>query len=139
MSEQNKNTIRRFWDQVFNGRQLDAIDSMFTDDYVYHGPAGQEIRGAEGLKQLLGMYFNAFPDVQVQVEDVLADGDKVMSRVIGRGTHEGEIMGIPPTGKKIEMTVLCINRFVGDRVAEDWELVDLFAMMQQLGVIQAPA
>lgn len=135
MSEQNKAIIRRFWDEVFNGRNLDAIDNLFTTDYVYHGPAGQEVRGTEGLKQFLSVYFNAFPDISADVEDIFAEGDKVVSRVTGRGTHQGELMGIAPTGKKIAITVICMNRFVGDRIAEDWELYDLFGMMQQLGVI----
>lgn len=138
MSQQNKDTIRRFWNEVFNSRNLDAIDGLVTRDYAYHGPAGQEVRGAEGLKQLLGVYFTAFPDVRVDVEDVFAEGDRVVSRVTGRGTHQGELMGVPPTRKKIEIAVICVNRFAGSKIAEDWELVDLFGMMQQLGVIQPP-
>jgi len=135
MSEQNKAIIRRFWEEVFNSRKLDMIDNLVTPDYVYHGPAGQEIRGAGGLKQFLGMYFKAFPDVQVEIEDVFGEGDKVVSRVMGRGTHKGELMGIPPTGKQITVMVICTNRFEGEKIAEDWELIDLFGMMQQLGVI----
>ena len=138
MSDQNKATIRRFWEEVFNGRKLGMIDDMVTADYAYHGPAGQEIRGAEGLKQFLGMYFNAFPDVKAEIEDVFGEGDKVVSRVMGRGTHKGNLMGIPPTGKQITIMVICTNRFEGGKIAEDWELVDLFGMMQQLGVIQQP-
>ena len=136
--EENKATIRRFWDEVFNGRKLNVIDDLFTSDYVYHGSGGQDIRGTEGLKQFLGMYFNAFPDVQAELEDIFAEGDRVVSRVIGRGTHSGDLMGIEPTGKQIIITVICINRFVGKRIAEDWELVDMFGMMQQLGTIPPP-
>ena len=139
MSDQNKAIIRRFWEEVFNGRKLEMIDNLVTADYVYHGPAGQEIRGAEGLKQFLGMYFNAFPDVKVDIEDVFGEGDRVVSRVTGRGTHKGELMGIPPTGKEITVMVICTNRFQGGKITEDWELIDLFGMMQQLGVIQPPA
>jgi len=120
MSEQNKAVIRRFWEQVFNGRELDRIDALVTGDYAYHGPASLEIRGAAGLKQFLGTYFRAFPDVKTEIQDVFGEGDKVVSRVIGRGTHRGELMGIPPTGKQIAIMVICTNRFEGGKIAEDW-------------------
>jgi steroid delta-isomerase-like uncharacterized protein len=134
----NKELIRRFWEQVFNGRRLELIDSMFTDDYVYHGAAGQEVVGREGLKQFLNMFFNAFPDMRVVVEDVFGEGDRVASRAMCRGTHKGELMGIPPTGKQVAVRVICTNRFSGSKVAEDWELPDMFGMMLQLGVIPPP-
>lgn len=88
MSEQNKPTIRRFWEEFFNGRKLDVRDNMVTDDYAYYEPAGQEMRGTEGLKQSLGMHFNPFSDVKAEIEDVLGEGDKVVSRVMGSGTHK---------------------------------------------------
>jgi steroid delta-isomerase-like uncharacterized protein len=128
----NKETIRRFWEEVFNKRKLDLIDSLFTEDYVYHGAAGQDIRGREGLKQFLTVYFNAFPDLLADIEDVFGEGDKVASRAMCRGTHKGELMGMPPTGKQIAIRVICTNRFAGNKIAEDWELPDLFGMMQQL-------
>jgi steroid delta-isomerase-like uncharacterized protein len=139
MSEQKKQTIRRFWEEVFNNRNLDMIDDLVTTDYAYHGPAGQEIRGAEGLKQFLGMYFNAFPDMKVEIQDIFGEGEKIVSRVMGRGTHKGDLIGIPPTGKQVAIMVICTNRFEGGKIAEDWELFDMFGMMQQLGVIQQPA
>jgi len=105
---------------------------------VFHGSAGKEVRGREELKQFLSMFFNAFPDLRFDVEDIFAEGDKVVSRVIGRGSHKGVLMGIPPTGKQIATTAICINRFVCERIAEDWELIDLFGMMVQLGVIPLP-
>jgi steroid delta-isomerase-like uncharacterized protein len=136
--EKNKAITRRFWEEVFNSRNLDSIASLVTKDYVFHGSAGKEVRGREGLKQFLSMFFNAFPDLRFDVEDMFAEGDKVVSRVTGRGTHKGALMGIPPTGKQIATTVICINRFVGERIAEDWELIDLFGVMLQLGVIPPP-
>jgi len=132
---ENKETIRRFWEEVFNKRKLELVDNLFTEDYVYHGAAGQDVRGREGLKQFLTMYFNAFPDIHAEVEDVFGEGNAVASRAMCRGTHKGELMGMPPTGKQIEIRVICTNRFAGNRVAEDWELPDLFGMMQQLGAM----
>lgn len=132
---ENKETIRRFWEEIFNKRKLELVDEVFTDDYVYHGAAGQDVHGREGLKQFLTMYFNAFPDIRAEVEDVFGEGDKVASRSTCRGTHKGDLMGMPPTGKHVSIRVICTNRFVGNRVAEDWELPDLFGMMQQLGAM----
>ena len=108
---------------------------MFTEDYIYHGAGGQDIKGAENLKQFLTMYFNAFPDLQAEVEDVFGEESKLVSRTMCRGTHKGELMGMPPTGKQIAIRVICVNRFEGPKIAEDWELPDLFGMMQQLGAI----
>ncbi|MFO7916609.1 MAG: ester cyclase [Anaerolineae bacterium] len=136
--KENKATIRRFWDQVFNERDLDLIDELFTADWAYHGAGGQELKDPEELKGFLSMYFNAFPDMHATVEDVIAEDDRVVSRATGRGTHEGELMGVAPTGKQIEVMVICITRFEDGKIAEDWELVDLFGMMQQLGVISPP-
>ena len=136
--DKNKAITGRFWEEVFNRRNLDVIPNLVTKDYVFHGSAGKEVRGREGLKQFLRMFFNAFPDLRFDVEDIFAEGDKVVSRVTCRGTHKGALMGIPPTGKQIATTVICINRFVGERIAEDWELIDLFGMMVQLGVIPPP-
>ncbi len=133
--EQNKAVLRRFWEEVFNQKKLGLVDELFTADWSYHGAGGQELRGPEALKQFLSVFFNALPDIRVTVDDLIAESDRVVSRVTGRGTHEGELMGIAPTGREVTVTVICITRFVGERIAEDWELIDLFGMMQQLGVI----
>ncbi|MFH1623667.1 MAG: ester cyclase [Pseudomonadota bacterium] len=137
-TEQNKSIVRRFWEEVFNGRKLTLIDELFTTDWVYHGVAGRKLYGPEGLKQFLTEYHNAFPDMQVKVENLIAEGDKVVSHVTSRGTHKGELMGIAPTGKQVTVPVICINRFAGDKIAEDWEIIDLFGMLQQLDVIPSP-
>lgn len=137
-TEQNKAIMRRFWEEVFNGKNLNLIDELFSADWVYHGPAGQEIHGPEGLKQYLTIYFKAFPDLHAKIEDVFAEGDRVASRATCSGTHKGELMGIAPTGKQTIIPVICISRLSGSKVAEDWELVDLFGMMQQIGVIPPP-
>jgi steroid delta-isomerase-like uncharacterized protein len=134
-TQENKEIILRFWQEVFNGRKLEEIDKYFTDDYVYHGAAGQDIHGREGLKQFLSVYFKAFPDLHAEVEDIFGEGDKVLSRAWCRGTHKGDLMGMPPTGKQIAIRVICADRLSGKRVAESFELPDLFGMMQQIGAI----
>jgi len=131
----NKNMIRRFWEDVFNKKNLNLIDSLFSNDWIYHGTAGQEVRGPEGLKQFLTIYFNACPELQARIEDLIAEEDRVVSRVTMRGTHKGDLMGIPPLGKEISITAICISRLSGGKIVEDWELVDMYGMPQQLGVI----
>jgi steroid delta-isomerase-like uncharacterized protein len=133
--QENKDAIRNFWNEVFNNKKLELIDSLFTEDYVYHGAAGQDIHGREGLKQFLNMYFNAFPDIHAEIEDIFGEDDKVVSRVMCRGTHQGELMGMPATGKQVAIRVICTNSFSGQKIVEDWELPDLFGMLQQLGAM----
>lgn len=135
--EENKAITRRVWEEIINERRLAVIDELFTTDWVYYGAAGLEVHGPEGLKQLLTTYFNAFPDLYVKIEDMIAEKDKVVSRVICSGTHTDELMGIAPTGKQITITIICIDRLLDDKVAETWELVDMFGMFQQLGIIPA--
>jgi len=130
--------VRSFWEEVFNGRKLSLIDEIFTADWVYHGVGGLKVYGPKGLKQFLTEYYNAFPDMQVKVENLIAEGDKVVSHVTSRGTHKGELMGIAPTGKQVTVPVICISRFVDDKIGENWEIIDLFGMLQQLDVIPSP-
>jgi steroid delta-isomerase-like uncharacterized protein len=137
-TEQNKAIIRRFWEEVFNGRKLALIDELFSTDWIYHGVAGRKVYGREGLKKFLAAYHHAFPDIQVKVENLIAEGDKVASHVISGGTHKGELMGIAPTGKQVTVPAICISRFAGDKIAEDWEIIDLLGMLQQLDVIPSP-
>jgi len=134
-NKENKDTVLRFWQEVFNERKLEQIDKIFTEDYIYHGAAGQDVRGREGLKQFLTVYFNAFPDLHAEVEDIFGEGDKILSRAMCRGIHKGNLMGMPPTGKQVAIRVICADRLSGQRVAESFELPDLFGMMQQLGAI----
>jgi len=138
VTEKNKAMVRRFWEEVFNGRKSSLIDEIFTADWVYHGVGGLKVYGPEGLKQFLTEYYNAFPDMQVKVENLIAEGDKVVSHVTSRGTHKGELMGIAPTGKQVTVPVICISRFVDDKIGENWEIIDLFGMLQQLDVIPSP-
>lgn len=132
--EENKRLLRRFWEEVFNGKKLAVIDELFAPDWVYHGAGGQEIHGPEELKQFLSIYFSAFPDFHANVEDLIAEGDRVASRATCYGTHKGELMGIAPTGKRVTVPVICISRLANNKIVEDFELVDIFGMLQQLGV-----
>ncbi len=133
-TEENKALTHRFWEEVFNGRNLDLIDELCAPNFVEHGMSNQ-VSNAEGLKQFLSMWFNAFPDLHVTIDDLLAEGDRCATRWTGRGTHKGELMGIPPTGKQVTMMGISIDHIVGGKFVEDWTFEDEPYMMQQLGVV----
>src|SRR4051812_44110281 len=98
-AEENKALARRFLEEVFNEGNLAAIDELIDPDWVQHDPAmPEELRGIEGARQLVEVYRAAFPDLHITVEDQVAEGDKVATRWTARGSHQGELMGIPPSG-----------------------------------------
>jgi steroid delta-isomerase-like uncharacterized protein len=141
MSEENKAVLRRVNDEVFVQRNLDLVDELFAPDYVLHDPGlpGGELRGTEDFKQRwVSMFRTAFPDLQLSVEDQVAEGDKVATRYTGRGTHQGELMGIPPTGNDVSVDGVIISRVSGGSIEEEWNNFDALGMMQQLGVIPPP-
>lgn len=133
-TEENKALDRRFWEEIFNGKNLSLIEEFVAPNWVYHGPAGKEMHGPEELKQLFSMFFDAFPDLHADIEDHIAEGDKVAVRVMCHGTHNGEVMGIAPTGRQIKIPVICISRFKDNKTVETSEVIDLYGMLQQLGI-----
>ncbi len=138
-AEDNKALARRLIEEMFNRGNLEAADELFAPDYVNHDPGSPErIRGPEGIKRYVGVYRTAFPDLQLTIEDQVAEGDKVASRWTGRGTHQGDLMGIAPTGNRATTTGITIDRISGGKVVETWANFDVMGMMQQLGVIPSP-
>ena len=139
MSEENKALYRKFVDEVINKKNLAAIDELMASDYIEHDemPPGMA-SGVEGMKQMMGMFFSAFSDLQTTTEDVIAEGDRVVGRHVFTGTHSGDFMGIPATGKRVSIGEIHIVRIVNGKGVEHWGQVDMMGMMQQLGVIPAP-
>jgi steroid delta-isomerase-like uncharacterized protein len=134
-SEQNKAIVRRAFEEPWKGN-LDVVDELIATNYVGHDPANPEpLRGPEGVKEFVSVYRAAFPDARITVEQQLAEGDLVATRWSGRGTHEGELMGISPTGKQTTVTGLTISRLEGGKIVEEFQNWDTFGMMQQLGVV----
>ena len=133
-TEANKALTLRYWEEVANKGNLDLIEEICAPDYVCH-EVDQDIRGPEGVRQFIFMLRAAFPDLHVTVEDVIAEGDKIVQRWTGRGTHQGELMGIPPTGNRVSVAGITISRFKDGKVSEEWEVYDMMGMMQQLGAI----
>ena len=125
----------RFVEEVLNKHNLDALSEFVHDSHIDHTPApGQELGLAE-LRKMFSMYFAAFPDFRATVKDVIAEGDRVALHLITHATHTGEFMGIPPTGKKVEMREIHILRIVDGKAAERWGLIDEVGMMRQLGLM----
>jgi steroid delta-isomerase-like uncharacterized protein len=139
MSEENKVLARRVADDIVNPGNVDAVDEIYAPDYVLHDPSTPEdVHGVEGIREFYETVFNAFPDTEISIEELIAEGDKVVTRWTSRGTHQGEFMGLPPSGKRVEVAGVTISRIEGGKIVEDWEFTDALGMMQQLGAIRAP-
>jgi steroid delta-isomerase-like uncharacterized protein len=139
MSEENKALARRFLEEAFNEGNLGVVDEIVASDYVLHDPAlPEEIRGPEGVKGFVQMYRSAYPDIVITVEDQIAEGDDMVTRWTGRGTHQGELLGVPPSGNRVEVAGITIDRISGGKFAESWTTYDALGMMQQIGAIPPP-
>ena len=135
-AEENKAVVRRFNEgvrQFFQTGDLSGLDELCAPDFVHHGPGIPP--DLEGFKQLVPVFRAAFSDVEVEIEDLIAAGDRVVDRITVRGTHTGEFMGIPPSGKRWEMQEMHIARIVDGKIAERWTMVDMFGLLQQIGGI----
>ena len=133
----NKVLVRRFYEEGFNQRNLALVDELCTSDHLFHNTPAT-LHGREEFKQLLSVYLIAFPDARFTVEDEIAEGERVASRYTFYGTHQGELMGIPPTGKQVTVTGMIINRIVNGKSEEGWLNFDALGMMQQLGILPPP-
>jgi steroid delta-isomerase-like uncharacterized protein len=136
----NKDTFRRFQDAM---NTCDAefisksIDELVEPDATIRTPLPGDATGSEVLKQVWAVLLRAFPDLQLDVKDLIGEDDKVVARIVVTGTHLGQYMGVEPTGKSIAYDEIFIFRFADGRVVETWGVVDVFSQMKQLGVIPA--
>jgi steroid delta-isomerase-like uncharacterized protein len=138
----NKASFRRLLDATNTGDvELIAktIDELVDPDAVIHTPLPIEATGAKLLKEVFGRLLRAYPDLQITVEDLVEEGDKIVSRQTVTGTHQGEYMGLPPSGRAVTYNEIFIVRFAGGRIAETWGIVDVFSQMKQLGAIPGPS
>jgi predicted ester cyclase len=136
-TEENAALVRRFVEEVISRGNLALADELIAADYVYYGP-GMEVSGPDGIKQLFVMLRAAFPDWRENIEDLISEGNKVVFRVTGYGTHEGEFMGLPPTGNRVTVGGIDIVRTEGGKIVEHWANFDRLGMMQQLGAVPSP-
>jgi predicted ester cyclase len=138
MSERNKARCREFLDRVLTGGDIEATGEYFAHDVVEEVPFPGQGPGLDGLKDTLVRLRSAFPDSKWTLEEQIAEGDKVLSRFVWSGTHQGEFLGIPPTHRPIAVWGMVIDRFAGEKIISTRILMDMFGMMMQLGVISPP-
>jgi steroid delta-isomerase-like uncharacterized protein len=139
VSEENKALVRRLVAEVWNAGDLDIIDELLAPEWVRHDPAAPEqLRGPDGFRRFVEMYRSAFPDLRFTVEDQVAEGDRVATRWSAVGTHQEELMGMPPSGNRAEVTGITLERFSGGKFVESWDQYDALGMMRQLGVVPDP-
>jgi steroid delta-isomerase-like uncharacterized protein len=137
-AEESKDIVRRFWD-VWEEGNIDLVDELLAPEYFNHTPASpDQPTGPESVKEVVSMFRSAMPDLKVVVEDMIAEGDKVAVRYMLEGTYEGELFGIPPTGRELSIKSISVERVSDGKVREHWRVTDSLDMMQQLGIVPEP-
>jgi steroid delta-isomerase-like uncharacterized protein len=137
-AEENKALVRRFYEEIDKGN-LDAMDELVAEDYLDHSPPPFPGLGTarEGVKQAFEIFWKATPGYH-RIDDQIAEGNKVVTRLTAVGTHEDDLPGIPKTGNKLEMTATVIHRVENGQLAEKWSDKDVLGFLQQLGVMPKP-
>jgi steroid delta-isomerase-like uncharacterized protein len=135
-----KQLINRFVEELWNERRLDVADAIFAKDCVTHQlrsgvPADAVPRGPQAMKEHVAGWIASFPDLRFTIEQMLSEGDRVVTQLLMEGTHQGTWMGISPTGKKLHIRMITIHRIANSKIVEDWVLVESLGFFQQLGVV----
>jgi predicted ester cyclase len=138
-SEANRALVRRMEEELFNNRNLATLDEFIAAEYVLRTASEGTPADREAVRESIAMYLGAFPDLRISIDELLAVGDKVIGRFTFTGTHEGELMGLAPTGRRIAVRQIAMYRIEGGKVVEEWEVSDQLGLMQQLGAIPGPA
>lgn len=140
LANTNKAIVRRLIEEAWNTGNLAVVDELVAPGYTGHDSSYPElIRGPEGFKEWIITARTAFPDFEITVDDLFAEGDRVVGRITMRGTNRGELIGLPPTGKPVAFSGTFIRRFAGGQLVEGWDSGDALSMMQQLGALRVPA
>lgn len=134
-TEQNRVLVHRRVEEIWHQGNLAAIDDLIAADFISNGQA----IGREGFRQFVNVVRTAFPDLQFTIEDIVAEGDKVCVRYVGRGTQQGEFAGLPAAGKPVQFAGIDLFRIAGGQFAEEWLMYDQLSLLQQLGAIPAPS
>lgn len=132
--ERNKEVVRQYFDAA-NVDDLDALDDLLAPDVVDHSAYAGQAAGRDGFKEFFTLWRTAFPDLVYTIEDAIADGDRVVIRWTGQGTHRGTYHSIAPTGKRVTMNGIQINRLADGKIVEDWTSTDELGLLRQLGAI----
>ena len=136
-AEENKTVVHRA-EELWNTGNLAIADEVYATDFVNHDPGLPDVRDLEAYKGFIAATRTGFPDFSVTIEDVIAEGDKVASQWTARGTHQGELIGIPPTGRQATWTGMTIYRFAGGKIVEAWWSRDMLSFLIQIGVVPPP-
>ena len=131
----NKAVVCTFVEEVINQGRLDRADDLVVSEFVELDPLPGQRQGREGLKEIIGQMRTAFPDIHWIIEEMVAEDDKVVSRFTWSGTHHGEFLGIPATGRVVKVSGMVIDRLAAGKMADSRILMDTMSMMQQLGVL----
>ena len=138
VEEQNKEIVKRFWEE-FNKGNVEIYQELSSPDYAYYAPSNSpKPMSREKMMEFMEPFFEAFPDSVWSIEDIIAAGDKVVVRFVYRGTQEGEFLGVPATGNKVEMGGIIIHRIENGRIIQDRDESDMLGFMQQLGMELKP-
>jgi steroid delta-isomerase-like uncharacterized protein len=139
MAVNSKEISRRVFEEVWNNKKLNAVDELMEANYIHHDVQSPVPKGIDGYKQFVSYYLNAFPDLQFTIDDEIADEQTAVSRWTVTGTHQGDLPGIPRTGRRISVTGITIARVRNGKVIESWNNWDALGLMQQLGVVPVEA
>jgi predicted ester cyclase len=139
MSAEQIKAIKRQEYEAVNQKNLNALEEVVASDVISHPARLGQAPGLEGVKQLFSSLYAAFPDFHIDIEDMIAEGDRIVARVTGSGTHQGEFMGIAPTGNRVEFSAIDIARIVEGKIVEHWSNSDQLGLIQQLGVTEQPS
>lgn len=134
MQQANEETMHRLVEEVINNKCLAVIDDIIHPDYVYRTP-GQELHGRQALRELFTAYQVALPDLHVKIDDLICTDNKAVLLFTLSGTHKNEFMGIPATGKQVNISGMTCSHFDNGQIIEEWELLDQLTMFQQLDFI----
>jgi ketosteroid isomerase-like protein len=134
MSAENERIVRRFFEEFCNGRQAEVADEIIASEYVSHGPQAPPAVGPEGVRERVGVYQETLAG-QWDVQEVFSVGDRVAVRWIGRGRHEGDLMGVAPTGASIEVDAISLFRVADGKITEEWTVWDALGLLQQVGAV----
>jgi len=138
-TEQNKSIVRRWVEEGWNQQNAALIDELFTPNFYQHETGSETVTSSEALKQFHAGYLAAFPDMHFTIEDLVAEGDKVVWRFKITGTNKGPLMGAPASGKGVALTGMIIFRLESSRMAEAWLNFDVLGLLQQVGIIPVAA
>ena len=135
MSDADKAVVRRFVEEYQSGHDVTVAEELLADDFVDHSPFGPLSPDRDGVLALFGMLFSAFPDLRAEIHQQFSDGDTVITRKTFHATHQGELMGIPPSGAQVAFDVIDLVRVRNGKMVEHWNVVDAMALMTQIGAI----